>query len=209
VARYTGPVCKLCRREGEKLYLKGERCHGNKCGVERRAFPPGQHGQSRGKKLSTYGIQLREKQKAKRIYRLLERQFRRYFEIADSFRGMTGTVLLQLLERRLDNLVYRLGLAPSRGAARQIVRHGHVRVNGRKVDIPSYLVRPGQEVSLAEEMRNNPAFLAGQAVADKRDRLPWLVYSPETLSGHMTNVPPREEIPLLLNEQLIVELYSK
>ena len=208
MARYTGPVCRLCRREGEKLYLKGERCHGNKCGVERRQYAPGQHGQGR-RKLSTYGLQLREKQKAKRIYGILERQFRRYFQLADSYRGMTGTVLLQLLERRLDNLVYRLGLAPSRAAGRQLVRHGHVRVNGRKVDIPSYLVRPGQEISLTDDMRNNQTFLAGQALADKRERLPWLTYSPETLSGHMINVPAREEIPLILNEQLIFELYSK
>jgi small subunit ribosomal protein S4 len=209
VARYRGPACKLCRREGEKLYLKGERCLGNKCGAERRPYPPGEHGQGRRKKLSTYGMQLREKQKAKRIYGLLERQFRRYFQLAARYRGMTGTILLQLLERRLDNVVYRLGLAPSRRAAREIVHYGHIRVNGRKVDVPSYLVRPGQEISVKDDMKANTIVQAGLALAEKRERLPWLAYSPETLSGRLVNVPAREEIPLVLNEQMIVELYSK
>jgi len=208
VARYRGAVCRLCRREGVKLYLKGERCIGNKCAMERRAYAPGEHGQGR-KKRSTYGIQLREKQKAKRIYGILERQFRRYFQLADRYRGMTGTILLQLLERRLDNLVYRLGFAPSRAAARQLIRHGHVRVNGRKVDIPSYLVKPGQEISLVEKMKENPLVKSGLELAEKRERLPWLSYSPETLSGRLLNVPARDEIPVDLNEQLIVELYSK
>lgn len=209
MARYRGPACKLCRREGEKLYLKGERCLGNKCGAERRPYPPGEHGQGRRKKLSTYGMQLREKQKAKRIYGLLERQFRRYFQLAARYRGMTGTILLQLLERRLDNVVYRLGLAPSRRAAREIVHYGHIRVNGRKVDVPSYLVRPGQEISVKDDMKANTIVQAGLALAEKRERLPWLAYSPETLSGRLVNVPAREEIPLVLNEQMIVELYSK
>jgi len=209
VARYRGPSCKLCRREGEKLYLKGERCLGNKCGIERRPYPPGEHGQGRRKKLSTYGMQLREKQKAKRIYGLLERQFRRCFQLAARYRGMTGTILLQLLERRLDNVVYRLGLAPSRRAAREIVHYGHIRVNGRKVDVPSYLVRPGQEISVKDDMKTNTIVQAGLALAEKRERLPWLAYSPETLSGRLVNVPAREEIPLVLNEQMIVELYSK
>ena len=209
MARYRGPSCKLCRREGEKLYLKGERCLGNKCGIERRPYPPGEHGQGRRSKLSTYGMQLREKQKAKRIYGLLEQQFRRYFQLAARYRGMTGTILLQLLERRLDNVVYRLGLAPSRRAAREIVHYGHVTLNGRKVDVPSCLVKPGQEVSLKEAMKTNSVVQAGLALAEKRERLPWLAYSPETLSGRLINVPAREEIPLVLNEQMIVELYSK
>ncbi len=208
MARYRGPVCRLCRREGEKLYLKGERCMGPKCGAERRAYPPGEHGQSR-RKLSTYGKQLREKQKAKTIYGLLERQFRRYFRMAARFKGMTGTILLQLLERRLDNMIYRLGFAPSRRAARQLVTHGHVRVDGRKVDISSYLVRPGQEIAVAEDMKSNTIVAAGLAAAEKRERLAWLASSPETLTGRMLNVPAREEIPLILNEQMIVELYSK
>lgn len=208
MARYRGPVCRLCRREGEKLYLKGERCLGPKCGVERRTYAPGEHGQSR-RKPSTYGLQLREKQKAKRIYGLLEAQFRRYFQLAARYRGMTGTILLQLLERRLDNVIYRLGFAPSRRAARQMVHYGHVRIDGRKVNVPSYLVRPGQEIAMSVAMKANSIVQAGLAVAEKRERLPWLAYSPETLTGRMLNVPPREEIPLVLNEQMIVELYSK
>ena len=209
MARYRGAACRLCRREGEKLYLKGERCVGNKCAVERKSYPPGEHGQSRRRKLSTYGLQLREKQKAKRVYGVLERQFRRYFEQADRYRGMTGTVLLQLLERRLDNVIYRLGFAPSRAAARQLVCHGHVCLDGHKVDIPSYSVKPGQEIAIKEGMKTNPIVQAGLAAAEKRERLQWLTCSPETLSGRLVNVPAREEIPLLLNEQMIVELYSK
>ena len=209
MARYRGPVCRLCRREGEKLYLKGERCMGNKCAVERRAYAPGQHGQMRSRKPSTYGLQLREKQKAKRIYGLLEAQFRRYFQLAARYRGMTGTILLQLLERRLDNVVYRLGFAASRNAARQLVQYGNVLVDGRKVNIPSYLVRPGQEITVSEGMKTSIIVQTGMAVAEKREHLPWLVYSPVTLSGRMLNVPPRNEIPLVLNEQMIVELYSK
>lgn len=208
MARYRGSVCRLCRREGEKLYLKGDRCAGNKCSVERRSYAPGEHGQGR-RKLSTYGVQLREKQKAKRIYGILERQFRRYFQTADRYRGMTGTVLLQLLERRLDNMLFRLGLAPSRAAARQLVRHGHVLVDNQKVDIPSYLTKPDQDIALVDKMKNNPIVQAGLEAAEKRERLPWLAYSPETLSGSLVNVPDRDEIPVVLNEQLIVELYSK
>jgi len=180
----------------------------NKCAAERRAYAPGEHGQAR-RKLSTYGMQMREKQKAKRIYGLLEAQFRRYFRLAERYRGMTGTILLQLLERRLDNLVYRLGLAPSRTSARQLVRHGHVLVGGRKVNVPSYLVRPGEEIVLKEGMRDNAIVQTGLAVAEKRERLPWLAYSAETVSGRMLHVPARDEIPLVINEQMIVELYSK
>lgn len=208
MARYRAAVCRLCRREGEKLYLKGERCTGNRCAVERRSYPPGEHGQTR-RKLSTYGMQMREKQKAKHIYGLLEAQFRRYFRLAERYRGMTGTILLQLLERRLDNLVYRLGLAPSRAAARQIITHGHVRVDGRRVDLPSYLCKPDQEITVAEAVRNGAVVHAGLAAAAKRERLPWLVCSPESTSGRMLHVPARDEIPLVLNEQMIVELYSK
>jgi len=208
VARYRGPVCRFCRREGEKLYLKGERCMGPKCAAERRAYPPGEHGQSRHK-LSTYGKQLREKQKAKIIYGLLERQFRRYFRLAARYKGMTGTILLQLLERRLDNMIYRLGFAPSRRAARQLVNQGHVRVDGKRVDIASYLIKRGQEISMAEGMRNNAIVATGLAAAEKRERLAWLASSPETLTGRLLNVPTREEIPLIINEQMIVELYSK
>jgi small subunit ribosomal protein S4 len=181
---------------------------GNKCAIERRAYAPGEHGQMR-RKPSTYGLQLREKQKAKRIYGLLEAQFRRCFQLAARYRGMTGTILLQLLERRLDNVVYRLGFAPSRNAARQLVHYGHVRVNGRKVNVPSYLVKPGQEIAVAEPMKTNTIVQAGLAVAERRERLPWLAVSSETLTGRMLNVPARDEIPLVLNEQMIVELYSK
>jgi small subunit ribosomal protein S4 len=199
----------MCRREGEKLYLKGERCMGNKCGVERRSYAPGEHGQGRPRKQSTYAIQLREKQKAKRIYGVLERQFRRYFFQADRYKGMTGAILLQLLERRLDNMVYRLGLAPSRAAARQIIRHGKIRVDDRKVDIPSFLVRPHQTIALVEGMKNNAIVQKGLEAVEKREPLPWLEFSAETMSGKLLNVPARDEIPLVLNEQLIVELYSK
>ena len=208
MGRYTGPACRLCRREGEKLYVKGDRCMSNKCAVERRPYPSGQHGQSR-RKLSTYGMQLREKQKAKRIYGVLERPFRRYFELAERYRGMTGTILIQLLERRLDNVVYRLGLAPSRRGARQLIRYGHIRVDGRKVNVPSFLVKVGQEIALCEDMRKNPIVEVGMQAAARRERLNWLAYSPETFSGRLINTPAREEIPILLNEQMIVELYSK
>ena len=208
MGRYRGAVCRLCRREGEKLYLKGDRCIGNKCAVERRAYAPGEHGQGR-RKLSTYGKQLREKQKAKHVYGLFEAQFRRYFRMAARYRGMTGTILLQLLERRLDNLLYRLGIAPSRAAARQLIRHGQVRVNGHKVNVPSYLVKPGQDIALKEDMKNNAIVQSSLAAAEKRERLPWLAFAPETLSGRMLHVPARDEIPVVINEQMIVELYSK
>jgi len=209
VARYRGSVCRLCRREGEKLYLKGERCMGNKCGIERRSYAPGQHGQGRRRKQSTYAIQLSEKQKAKRVYGVLERQFRRYFYLADRYKGMTGAILLQLLERRLDNVVFRMGIAPSRAAGRQMIRHGKIRVDGRKVDIPSFRVKPQQEIALVEGMKNNSIVQAGLAAAEKREPLPWLEFSATTFSGRLLNVPDRNEIPLVLNEQLIVELYSK
>jgi small subunit ribosomal protein S4 len=179
-----------------------------KCAVERQNYPPGQHGQNRTK-LSTYGQQLREKQKAKRLYGILERQFRRYFKIADNYRGVTGTVLLQLLERRLDNFVYRLGVGSSRAQARQLVRHGHVQVNGRRVNIPSFQVKPGDNVTLREKSRTNPDISSNLESASGRGRLAWLDWNPETFSGKLLAVPTREDIPVTLNEQLIVELYSK
>lgn len=208
MARYTDAKCRLCRREGEKLFLKGSRCMTAKCAIERQNYPPGQHGQNR-QKLSTYGQQMREKQKAKRIYGILERQFRRYFSIADRYRGVTGTVLLQLLERRLDNLIYRLGIATSRAQARQFVRHGHVHVDGRRVNIPSYLVKAGQVISLAEASRTSKQIAANLEEAAGRPRLTWLEWNPETFAGKVLTVPSREDIPVTVNEQLIIELYSK
>jgi small subunit ribosomal protein S4 len=199
----------LCRREGTKLFLKGERCLTSKCAIERRNYAPGQHGQNRAK-LSTYGLQLREKQKAKRIYGVLERQFRRYFALAERMRGVTGTVLLQLLERRLDNIVYRLGIASSRSQARQFVRHGHILINGRHVNIPSYLVKPGQEISVAGNAREFKLIRENVEAAQQRSTiLPWLEWNPEKLAGKLLAVPSREDIPTEINEQRIVELYSK
>ncbi|MGI8906069.1 MAG: 30S ribosomal protein S4 [Candidatus Sumerlaeaceae bacterium] len=208
MARYTDAKCRLCRREGEKLFLKGTRCMTAKCAIERQNYPPGQHGQNR-QKLSTYGQQLREKQKAKRIYGILERQFRRYFSMADKYRGVTGTVLLQLLERRLDNLIYRLGIGSSRAQARQLVRHGHVYVDGRRVSIPSYLVKAGQQISLPEASRNRTVIIGNLEEGSGRPRLPWLEWNPETFTGRVLSIPSREDIPVTVNEQLIVELYSK
>ena len=208
MARYTDAKCRLCRREGEKLFLKGSRCLTSKCAIERQNYPPGQHGQAR-QKLSTYGQQLREKQKTKRIYGILERQFRRYFFMADSYRGVTGTVLLQLLERRLDNVVYRLGIASSRAQARQLVRHGHVHVDGRQVNIPSFLVKPGKAISLPESSRSFSVIAANLEAAAGTERLPWLEWNPENFTGRIMSVPSREDIPTTVNEQLIVELYSK
>lgn len=208
MARYTDAKCRLCRREGEKLFLKGSRCLTAKCAIDRQNYPPGQHGQSR-QKLSTYGQQLREKQKAKRLYGILERQFRRYFAIADRYRGVTGTVLLQLLERRLDNIVYRLGIASSRAQARQFVRHGHVLVNGRRVNIPSYLLKPGERVSLSEKARTVKPIVDNLEEASRRTRPVWIEWNPEAFEGGILAIPSREDIPVALNEQLIVELYSK
>lgn len=208
MARYVDAKCRLCRREGEKLFLKGTRCMTSKCAIERQNYPPGQHGQSRSK-LSTYGQQLREKQKAKRVYGILERQFRRYFAMADSYRGVTGTVLLQLLERRLDNIVYRLGIGASRSQARQFISHGHVLVNGRVVGIPSFLLRPGDEIVVHEGTRANKQIAASLEDASGRGRPAFLEWNPETFTGKFLSVPSREDIPVTLNEQLIVELYSK
>jgi len=209
VGRYLDARCRLCRREGMKLFLKGERCTTSKCAIERRNYAPGQHGQNRVK-LSTYGLQLREKQKAKRIYGILERQFRRYFKLAERMKGVTGTVLLQLLERRLDNIVYRLGIASSRAQARQFVRHGFILVNGRRVDIPSYLVNPGEEIVVAEKAREFKTIQENlETAASKQVMLPWLEWNRERWTGRLLAVPSREDIPTPINEQRIVELYSK
>lgn len=212
MARYIGPVCRLCRREGEKLYLKGERCFTPKCAIERRNYPPGQHGrelQFRRSRPSDYGLQLREKQKLRRIYGVLERQFRRYFEIAQKARGMTGALLLILLERRLDNVVYRLGFASSRAQARQLVRHGHFEVNGRKVDIPSYLVKPGDVIRVRDASRDNGYFKNIAERLESHRPPPWLQLNPQEMSGQVLRLPVREEIDTRVQEHLIVEFYSR
>ncbi len=209
MARYTGPVCRLCRREGMKLFLKGERCYTEKCAIEKRNLPPGQHGKLRKAKVVGYGLQLREKQKVKRIYGVLENQFRRYFEMADRTRGITGETLLQLLERRLDNVLYRLGLATSRAQARQLARHGHFTVNGRKVDIPSYQVKAGDVIGVRATSAENPAIQHALEEVKGRGVPEWLSFDPNTMSGRIASLPTREQINLPVQEQLIVELYSK
>jgi small subunit ribosomal protein S4 len=209
MARYTGPVCRLCRREGMKLFLKGERCYTEKCAIEKRNLPPGQHGKLRKAKVVGYGLQLREKQKVKRIYGVLENQFRRYFEMADRTRGITGETLLQLLERRLDNVLYRLGLATSRAQARQLARHGHFTVNGRKVDIPSYQVKAGDVIGVRASSAQNPAIQHALEEVKGRGVPEWLSFDPNTMAGRIASLPTREQINLPVQEQLIVELYSK
>jgi len=209
MARYIGPVCRLCRREGMKLFLKGERCYTDKCAIEKRNVPPGQHGRARRAKMVGYGIQLREKQKVKRTYGVLENQFRRYFESADRQKGITGELLLQMLERRLDNVIYRLGFATSRPQARQLVRHGHFTVNGRKVDIPSYSVRLGDVVGVRQGSGENPAIQHAMEEVKGRGIPEWLLLDPAALSGRVSSLPTREQINLPAQEQLIVELYSK
>lgn len=208
MARYTGPLCRLCRREGEKLFLKGTRCNTEKCGVERRKYAPGQHGQSRGK-LSDYGIQLREKQKVRRIYGIMERQFRLYFEKASSMKGVTGEVLLQLLERRLDAAVFRMGFAANRREARQLVKHGHFLVNGRSSDIPSHLLRPGDMVEVKASSKENVTIAESLSVAEHRGMPDWIQFDAAALKGTFVRIPTRDEIQLPVQEQLIVELYSK
>lgn len=211
MARYIGPVCKLCRREGEKLFLKGERCFTPKCAIERRNQPPGQHGTSRTfrRKVSDYGIQLREKQKARRIYGVLERQFRRYYADAARRSGVTGATLLQFLESRLDNVVFRLGFATSRKQARQLIVHGHFTVNGRRVSVPSYLVKPGDKVAVAEGSRAN-IYFADLSKGLKSARTPgWLTVDARQLSGDVLNLPAREQIDTPVKEQLIIEFYSR
>jgi small subunit ribosomal protein S4 len=209
MARYTGAVCRLCRREGMKLFLKGERCYTEKCAIEKRNLPPGQHGRLRKAKLAGYGLQLREKQKVKRIYGVLENQFRRYFEVADRTRGITGETLLQLLERRLDNVIYRLGLATSRAQARQLVRHGHFLINGKKVDIPSYSLKPGDVVSVRGTSAQNATIQHAIEEVKGRGIPEWLTFDAGQLTGRVNQLPTREQINLPVQEQLIVELYSK
>jgi len=208
LARYTGPVCRLCRREGVKLFLKGDRCYSSKCGFERRGYPPGEHGQKRAK-LTGYGLQLREKQKLKRIYGMSENQFRRYFEKADKMKGITGDNLIILLERRLDNIVYRMGFARTRREARIFVRHNHVLVNGRKVNIPSFIVKEGDVIEIKGKTKESE-FMKDILASTQRRSLPeFLEVDREALKGVVKRLPSREEIILPVNEQLIVELYSK
>jgi small subunit ribosomal protein S4 len=209
VARYTGPVCRLCRRERMKLFLKGDRCFKEKCAIEKRGYPPGQHGQRRGRRTLGYGLQLREKQKVKRIYGLLERQFRVYFKEADRLKAVTGEALLVMLERRLDNVAYSLGFAASRGQARQLVRHGHIQVDGKKVTIPSYQVRAGQTIVVREASRKNEQIRQSVESARGRGVPDWLELRAEEFSGRVTSLPTREDIKLPIEEQLIVELYSR
>jgi small subunit ribosomal protein S4 len=208
MAVYHDARCRLCRREGTKLFLKGTRCFTDKCAIERRGYAPGEHGKSRRVKETNYGQQLREKQKARRIYGLLERQFRHYFAKAATTKGVTGEALLQMLERRLDNIVYRFGFAASRSAGRQLVRHGHVQVNGRRVDIPSFLVKAGDQVQIREKSRKMTVVL-NSLEARKGQSVPeWMDLDSEKLSGRVLSIPSRANIPVPLNEQLIVELYS-
>jgi len=208
LARYREAVCRLCRREGIELFLKGDRCFTDKCAIKRRGYPPGQHGQRRPKH-SDYGVQLREKQKAKRIYGLLEKQFRNVFEKADRMKGKTGDNLLILLERRLDNVIYKLGFAVTRRESRQMVRHGHFLVGGRKVNIPSFLVRPGDGIELREKSRKNPSVNESLDAVVRKGIPPWLELDRENFRGAVKALPSRAEIREPIQEQLIVELYSK
>ena len=209
MARNIGAACRSCRREGLKLYLKGDRCYSDKCSYERRAFGPGQHGQARFRKLSDYAIQLREKQKVKSMYGMLESQFRLNFQRADSQRGVTGENLLILLERRLDNTVFRIGFASSRGQARQLVRHKHILVNGKKVDIPSFLISDGDIVSLKEKSRANAGINENLEAVARRGVPSWVELDKDNYKATVKALPNREEITMPINEQLIVELYSK
>lgn len=208
MARIRGAVCRLCRREGMKLFLKGDRCYKDKCAIERRGYAPGQHGRRRSK-VTGYGTQLREKQKVKRMYGVLEKQFRNYFKKAARTRGITGETLLQFLEQRLDNVVHRIGFAASRPQARQLVANGHIRVNGRKVDIPSCLVKQGDEISIREKSRKNEFIRLSIETAKGRGVPAWLELQAEGFKGRVLNLPTREDIVLPISEQLIVELYSK
>ncbi len=208
MARYTKSVCRLCRREGLKLFLKGERCYTDKCAIERRNYPPGEHGQGRSK-FSEFALQLREKQKVKRMYGLLELQFRRYFNMAERMRGITGENLLLLLERRMDNMVYRMGFATSRAEARQLVRHGHFAVDGRKVDIPSYLLQPGQVLAVRERSRKVSRIVEALEQAERRGVPDWLEVQREDFSARVKALPTRADLTMPINEKLVVELYSK
>jgi small subunit ribosomal protein S4 len=209
MARYIGPVCKLCRREGGKLYLKGERCFSEKCAVNRRPYPPGQHGQGRIK-LSEFALRLREKQKTRRIYGLLEKQFRGYYDHASRMKGRTGEEMLGLLERRLDNVVYRMGLALTRAQGRQLVRHNHLLINGKRVNIPSYRVKPGDKIELREDSRKNGFVMAALAAAEGRPRPSWLEVDREKGAGVVKSLPVRDELTEpMVREQYVVEYYSR
>lgn len=208
MARYTGPKCRICRRLQAKLFLKGERCYKEKCGFERRNYAPGQHGQ-KGRKLQSYGLQLQEKQKMRYYYGLAEKQFKKTFEKAQRMKGVTGENLLSLLERRLDNVVYQLGFASSRAQARQLVRHGHILVNGRKANIPSYTVKVGQEISLRQALKENPQIQANMESARGRGIPSWLELDSTNLAGKVIALPSREDIKVPFQESLVVELYSK
>jgi small subunit ribosomal protein S4 len=209
MARYTGAVCRLCRREGTKLFLKGTKCTSERCPIEKRNFPPGMHGKDRKAKIVGYGLQLHEKQKAKRMYFTLEGQFREYYEKASRAQGVTGELLIQQLERRLDNVAFRLGFASSRRQARQIVRHGHVTVNGRKVNIPSFQVNVGDEIALREAAKKFTVVDQAVQLAQSNPVPAWLEVNFETLTGRILSLPARKDVNLPVNEQLIVELYSK
>ena len=209
MARFTGAVCRLCRREGTKLFLKGTKCTSDRCPLEKRNFPPGQHGKDRKAKIVGYGLQLHEKQKAKRMYFTLESQFREYYEKANRATGVTGELLIQQLERRLDNVAFRLGFAISRRQARQVVRHGHVIVNGRKVNIPSYQVNAGDEIAVTEKGKKLAIVEQGTQYAAQNPLPAWLEMNFETLTGRVLSLPKRKDVNLPVNEQLIVELYSK
>jgi small subunit ribosomal protein S4 len=208
VARHIGALCRICRREGEKLFLKGDRCYTEKCAVERRKYPPGQHGQGH-RKLSDYGFQLREKQKVRKTYGLLERQFRRYFYDAERKKGITGEVLLQLIESRLDNIVYRMGFAPNRRRARQLIGHGHILVNGKKVTLPSYAVKERDLVEIKESSKDMPEIIDSISRGEHRGIPAWVEVDGVNRKGKVLRIPSRDEIQLPVQEQLIVELYSK
>lgn len=209
MARYTGPSCRLCRREGQKLFLKGDRCYTDKCAVTRRAYAPGQHGQNNRYKAKEYGLQLREKQKARRFYGVLETQFENYFDMAAKAKGMTGENLLIILESRFDNVVYRLGFAMSRAESRQLIRHSHFTVNGKKVNIPSYLIKPGDVIALCEKSRASDKFKAIMEANSAKPLPKWLDMNADTYEGKVVAAPTREDIDLPIEEHLIVELYSK
>ena len=212
MARYSGPVCKLCRREGEKLFLKGERCYSPKCAIEKRAYPPGQHGRNAQwarSRTSDYGAQLRAKQKARRVYGVLERQFRRYYRQAIKSRGLTGLTLLQILESRLDNVIYRMGFASSRAQARQLVTHGHFMVNGRRTDVPSMQIKVGDVIQVRDGSRSKTLIKDLMAIAEERSIPDWITRNLKTMSGGIARMPERSEIDANLNEQLIVEYYSR
>ena len=209
MARNLDPKCRQCRREGEKLFLKGEKCFTDKCAIEKRNYPPGQHGQRRSSRLSDYGVQLREKQKLRRIYGVLEKQFRSYYTEADRRKGVTGENLLQLLESRLDNVVYKMGIGASRTEARQIVRHNSILVNGQRVNIPSYQVAPGDEISVVDTSKNQLRIKAALEAAEERGFPEWIDVDAKGFKGIFKNKPLRDDLPATINESLVVELYSK